>query len=379
MSHELRTPMNAVLGMIGVVLPRAVDPVVRDCLQTAKESAELLLTILNDLLDSARIEAGKLALEAAPFSLRQMLRRTSRVFSMQAEEKGLRFDWRISGDAPDVVVGDRLRLQQVLLNLLGNAVKFTAQGEVTLSVRVAEPAGDVSPLPLGEGPGVRVRQKRADSKRTLPSNCPHPRPLTAGEGTESDPHLPSPAPSAPIVAVTFSVHDTGIGIPPDELKHIFEPFAQADPSMARRFGGTGLGLAISARLVALMGGRVAVESEPGQGSTFRFTVELPLSAEPLPESEAAHEIVGPAATALRILLVEDNAANQKLAAYILEGRGHTVEIAGDGRQALGMTNANCYDVILMDVQMPGMDGLEITAAIRAGKRRSPTHERRSSP
>lgn len=318
-SHELRTPMNAILGMIELAVRHAINPTTKDCLSTAKESADILLALLNDLLDSAKIESGNLQLEAAPLRLRSILDQVTRVFSVRASERGLAFYCRTPEDIPDAVVGDKVRLRQVLFNLAGNAIKFTERGEVVVSVRVESQDGEE-------------------------------------------------------VQLEFSVRDTGIGIPRDDLDRIFKPFAQADVSTARRFGGTGLGLSISANLVAMMGGRIWAESEPGQGSTFFFTVRLPLAEELPSEQEPSFDIPSAPSAVLRILLVEDNPANQKLATYILKERGHTVEVAGNGQQALRMTQDNRYDVILMDVQMPGMDGLETTAAIRAresGQNRMP--------
>jgi PAS domain S-box-containing protein len=321
MSHELRTPMNAILGMIDVALPKAADAVVKDCLRTARGSADLLLTLLNDLLDSARIEAGKLHLEAVPFSLRHMLDQTTRVLASQAAENGLAFRCHVPDDAPDAVIGDRVRLQQVLLNLAGNALKFTERGEVEISL-----AAESLPSPSGAGAG--------------------------GEGSEGE-----------AVDLLFAVRDTGIGISPEVQQRLFRPFAQADASMARRFGGTGLGLSICKSLVEMMGGRISVESEAGKGSTFSFAIRLPLAKE-LPADFDVPAVTPAATHKLRILLVEDNPANQKLAGYILKDRGHTVEIAHNGQEAVRLTGQYTYDVILMDVQMPGMDGLEATAAIR---------------
>jgi PAS domain S-box-containing protein len=308
MSHELRTPMNAILGMIDVALPRAADSTVQDCLQTAKGSADLLLTLLNDLLDSAKIESGKLELESVPFSLRRMLDQITRVLSVRASEKGLAFYCRMPGGMPDAVIGDRMRLQQILLNLAGNAIKFTERGDVEIGLHGLSRNGEA--------------------------------------------------------CLEFAVRDTGIGIPPAGLERLFQPFAQADASMARRFGGTGLGLAISKSLVEMMGGRIWVESELGVGSTFHFAVRLPVATELPSDFEAHIAIPATACAQLRILLVEDNPANQKLANYILQDRGHVVEIAGDGQEAVYLTEQNHYDVILMDVQMPGMNGLEATATIR---------------
>jgi PAS domain S-box-containing protein len=311
MSHELRTPMNAILGMIDVALPKATDPTVQDCLQTAKGSADLLLTLLNDLLDSAKIESGKLELESAAFSLRRMLDQIARVLSVRASEKGLYFHCRMPEGTPDGVIGDRVRLQQVLLNLAGNAIKFTERGEVGISLRG-----------------------------------------TSNEGTT---HL------------EFAVQDTGIGIPLAGQERLFQPFAQADASMARRFGGTGLGLSICKSLVEMMGGGIWVESEPGKGSTFFFTVELPLAAELPADFETPVVIPTTARVQLRILLAEDNPTNQKLATYILQDRGHLVDIAGDGQEAVRLAGRNRYNVILMDVQMPRRNGLEATAEIRGNE------------
>ncbi len=308
MSHELRTPMNAILGMIDVALPKALDTTVQDCLQTARGSADLLLTLLNDLLDSAKIESGKLELEAAPFSLRRMLDQIARVLSVRASEKGLAFYCRMPDETPDAVVGDRMRLQQVLLNLAGNAIKFTERGDVEIGLHALLQNGEAS--------------------------------------------------------LEFAVRDTGIGIPPSALERLFQPFGQADASMSRRFGGTGLGLSICKSLVEMMSGTIWVESEVGKGSTFFFTIRLPLAKEAPAEFETPVAFPTRACGQLRVLLVEDNPANQKLATYILKDRGHVVEIAGDGEEAVYLTERNRYDVILMDVQMPGMNGLEATAAIR---------------
>ncbi len=338
-SHELRTPMNAILGMIDLAAQKATDPTAADFLKTAKESADLLLALLDDLLDCAKIEAGKLELESAPFSLARMLDQLTRVLSVRASEKGLAFSCRIPDGTPDGLVGDQVRLRQILFNLAGNAIKFTQRGLVEVSVRTL-------PSPTARGVG--------SEGQCLPS--------PAGRGELAQ--LPeSPHPSS-LLDLEFTVRDTGIGIPPADVERIFQPFAQADASTTRRFGGTGLGLSICSSLVALMGGRIWVESEVGKGSTFHFTVRLSLAKEFRAAPEPAAKVSAVAASALRILLAEDNPANQKLAAYILRNRGHEVEIAGDGRQSLRMSEETRYDVILLDVQMPGMDGLEAAQAIR---------------
>lgn len=306
-SHELRTPMNAILGMIDVALPNATDSTVRDCLQTAKGSADVLLTLLNDLLDSARIESGKLELETAPFSLRQTLNQAMGILSVRASEKGLYCRCVVPDETPDAVLGDRTRLQQVLLNLGGNAIKFTERGGVEITVRTLSRDGNA--------------------------------------------------------CLEFAVQDSGIGISPSIQERLFQPFVQADASMARRFGGSGLGLSICKNLVEMMGGRIWIESEVGKGSTFYFTIRLPLMQE-LPPGVETPPVTAPAAVPLRILLAEDNLANRKLVTYLLEDRGHLVEIAADGREAVWLAEQNRYDVLLMDVQMPGTNGLDATAAIR---------------
>jgi CheY-like chemotaxis protein/HPt (histidine-containing phosphotransfer) domain-containing protein len=247
-------------------------------------------------------------LEVAPFSLPRMLDQLTRVLSVRASEKGLCFSCQIPGETPDALMGDRMRLQQILLNLAGNAIKFTERGDVRIVVQCV---------------------------------------LLDGEA-----------------GLEFAVQDTGIGIPRSVQARLFQPFAQANVSMARRFGGTGLGLAISKSLVELMGGRIWLESELGRGSTFFVAVRLSLAKEPVADSEPPPIVSPPLRAPLRVLLVEDNPANQKLATYILQDRGHRVEIAMDGQQAIDQTERNHYDVILMDVQMPGVNGLEATAAIR---------------
>ncbi len=310
-SHELRTPMNAILGMVDVALANTSEAIVVDCLQTARESAGLLLKLLSDLLDSAKIESGKLELETAPFSLRRMLDLIARILSTRASEKGLDFRCRVPENAPDAVVGDRTRLEQVLLNLAGNAIKFTDQGRVEILVE-ADVVADQA-------------------------------------------HL------------QFAVRDTGIGISAEEQNRLFQPFTQADASMTRRFGGTGLGLSICRSLLHLMGGQLWVTSELKQGSTFSFSLSLPLAKELPANCEASLTVLPAASISLRILLAEDNPANQKLATYLLQNRGHVVEIAPDGRQAVHLAVQNRYDVILMDVQMPNLNGWEAAVAIRASE------------
>ncbi|MBM4440043.1 MAG: GAF domain-containing protein [Candidatus Rokubacteria bacterium] len=313
MSHELRTPMNGVIGMAELALGTELTEVQRDYLTTVKVSAESLLSLINDILDVSKIEAGRLELEAVPFSLRQTVDLVVKSLAHPARQKGLTLAASLAPGVPDGVVGDPGRLRQVLVNLVGNALKFTAQGGITVSV--AEERGDAAPAPLH-------------------------------------------------IAVT----DTGIGIAPEHQAKVFEAFTQADASTARRFGGTGLGLTISSQLVRMMGGRIWVESEPGRGSTFHFTVRLPRAAAPV-ASEAVADPSRPAARTTarprRVLLAEDSVPNQKVARGFLERWGHTVEVAGNGRAALAALERAAFDLVLMDVHMPEMDGFEATAAIRA--------------
>jgi PAS domain S-box-containing protein len=311
MSHELRTPMNAILGMIDLVLGESLPPAACDHLQTARESADTLLELLNEILDLSRIEAGRFDLESVPFSLRKTVEQVMKILGVRAAEKGLDLVCDVPADVPDALVGDPLRLRQVLVNLVGNAIKFTPKGEIQLRAAI----------------GVRESQR---------------------------------------VSLKFSVADTGIGISPEDRQRIFAPFTQADASTTRRYGGTGLGLTISQKLVELMGGRIWVESQSGKGSTFHFTAQLGLGVDGQPGPEVPR-VTAPLAQPtrpLRVLLAEDTRANQKLVIHVLGKRGHHVAIAADGQQALDLVEQQEFDVVLMDVQMPRLDGFQVTAAIR---------------
>jgi PAS domain S-box-containing protein len=311
-SHELRTPLNAVVGMCDLLLAGRLEPAQRESAEVIRASAAHLQALIDDLLDVSTIEAGRLELERRPFDLRRCVRSALDQVATRAAEKGLPLTSRVADGVAAAVSGAAPRLRQVLVNLLGNAVKFTDAGEVRLDVEPVE----VSPgLPSGQ--------------------------------------------AAPAPALRLSVHDTGIGIPQERLDLLFRPFSQVDPSATRRHGGTGLGLAICQRLVALMGGRIEVETAPQRGSTFR--VLLPLDATgPLPARAPAC-----AARSLSVLIVEDNAVNRAVSLRLLASLGHVGEVAATGAEALLCLERRAFDVVLMDVQMPGMDGHEATRRIAA--------------
>ena len=311
MSHEIRTPMNAIIGMTHLALEECTDPKQLRFLRTVQQSAESLLGIINDILDFSKIEAGQCQLDLRPFRLRQLLDTIAAILTVPAEEKGISFQVVADPNLPTTVIGDDLRIHQILLNLVGNAIKFTQTGSVVLRV-----------APAGE--------QQAGGK----------------------------------VSLHFSVTDTGIGIAPEKLEAVFNSFEQADSSYARQFGGTGLGLAISKQLALLMAGQLWAESQLGRGSTFHLTLDLErCGEEQLDSAPTASDPTGLKPRNLALLIVDDNEVNRDVASMILE-KDHRVTTAANGLEALQRISAHAFDVVLMDVQMPVMDGIAATTVIR---------------
>ncbi len=314
-SHELRTPMNAILGMTELALDTQLADEQRQYLTTVQSAADNLLGILNDLLDFSKIEAGKLELDPADFSLRAALGDTLRTLATRAHRKGLELVSHVEANVPDALVGDVSRLRQVLVNLIGNAIKFTEEGEVVLRVEIEADAGFA---PTREA------------------------------------------------SIRFVVSDTGIGIPPDKRAIIFRPFEQEDTSTTRRYGGTGLGLTIAARLVAMMGGAISVESESGRGSTFAFTARFGLEQRPVePVSDQAPSLL----QNLPVLIVDDNLTNRRILEQWLKSWQMEPVVRGDGLSALdaiwhAAARGRPYALVLLDSAMPDADGLNVAATVR---------------
>ena len=311
MSHEIRTPMNAVLGMATLLGKAETPDERREYLQWLTTSAESLLNLLTQILDLSRIDAGRMDIDRTRFSLRDSVDAAVKLFLAAARQKSVELSSSIDSGVPPLLIGDPQRLQQVLMNLVGNAIKFTDSGSVNVRARCVE----------AHASGVTIE---------------------------------------------FQVSDTGIGIHPRQHAAIFEPFRQADSSTTRRHGGSGLGLAVCAQLTQAMGGSIAVESTPGQGSTFTVILpfEEPVAQETQPSCVVADPPADPDMISARVLIVEDNVINQKVAARLLEKQGHSVAIASSGIDAVSQVSASCFDLILMDVHMPGMDGLDATRKIR---------------
>ena len=317
MSHELRTPMSAIMGMTGLALARATDPVLRDQLQKAEQASQHLLGLINDVLDVSKIEADRMTLEEAEFRLAPLMDSLAQLAGHRAEERGLKLHIDLPADLREAVFcGDALRLKQILLNLTDNAIKFTHQGQVTMTVRQQDESAA----------GTRLR---------------------------------------------IEVADSGIGIAPEARPRLFTAFEQADSSMTRRFGGTGLGLAISKRLVAMMGGEIGVDSQLGEGSLFWFTVRLRRAAPgaapaaaPAPDAGALQRLREEFAGA-RVLLAEDEPVNREVAQSLLADAGLSVVAVEDGEQALASARSEPFALIVLDMQMPRLNGIDTTRALRA--------------
>jgi len=324
MSHEIRTPLNGVIAAADLMAATQLNDEQRELLDTLRLSAKTLLGIINDILDFSKIEAGRMVLETVPFTPTVLVEEVVSIMAPAAHSKGLTVRTELSSSLPHSVAGDPLRLRQILLNFVGNAIKFTARGEVVIRAMR---------LKKGGGQSAWLR---------------------------------------------FEVQDTGVGIPPEKQAGIFDAFTQADSSVTRQYGGTGLGLAICKRLVELMGGQIGVYSQPGQGSCFWFEVPLPVIQENAPEETTAqpsgsalnsHELDG-----VRVLLVEDNPVNQKVAIRMLQKLGCVVELAENGQRALEKLERASYDIVLMDMQMPVMDGLTATRLLRQREQQTGHHQ-----
>ncbi len=309
-SHEVRTPLNGVMGVTDLALDTELTSTQRDYLDMVKQSSADLLQLINQLLDFAKIESGKLALEPAPFEVRATLERTMRPLSVRAKMKGLALTWMTGPGIPRFLVGDALRLRQVLINLLENAIKFTPRGNIMVEV------------------------------------------LQQEEGE-----------------LLFRVQDTGIGVAQEKQGMIFQAFAQADTSTTRQYGGTGLGLAICSELVALMNGRIWLESELGKGSTFCFTAQFGQATGVAEIAEADEPVYEKPFFPLHILVVDDNAVNRAVATGLLGMQKHEVSVASSGEEAIAAARRTHFDLVLMDVQMPDLDGFAVTAQIRKNEKR----------
>jgi two-component system, sensor histidine kinase and response regulator len=314
MSHEIRTPINGIVGMNNFLLDTDLNDEQLEYVENIKTSSELLMVVINDVLDFSKIDSGKLDIESHPFSLRKCLDQVFFMLSAKAEDKGIKLSYDISTEVPDVIFSDSVRLKQILINLVNNSLKFTEQGYIKLSISAV-----------------------------------------SGEGN--------------LLTIKFALMDSGIGISEDQISSIFDSFSQAESSTARKFGGTGLGLAICKKLASLMGGDIWVESKVGKGSKFYFTIlgevgeerdlapkKIEIAAKDYSKLSQTHD--------LKILVAEDNTVNQKIVLTLLQKFGYQVDLAKNGLEALDLVKANSYDLILMDIQMPEMDGLQALAAIQ---------------
>jgi CheY-like chemotaxis protein/two-component sensor histidine kinase len=317
MSHEIRTPLNGILGITDIMLQETREENIREMLRTVKYSADTLLEIISDILDFSKIEAGRITFEDIPFDIREMFRKFLEVMRYKTTQKGLKLSLSIPENIPAMVSGDEFKLNQIILNLVGNAIKFTAHGEI----------------------GILIEPELLQHDQVI---------------------------------LSFAVSDTGIGIPEKRIEGIFDSFTQSDNSTTRLYGGTGLGLTITKKLVELQGGKIRVESKPGVGSVFRFSLPFRLTdAIHAPKDSNLGTLVEDGILeGKKILVVEDNTVNQFVAAFILEKWGAGVTLCEHGLEALQILEKDRFDMVLLDLEMPVMDGFETARQIREGIRQT---------